>query len=53
VQQLRGDYVGEISLGMTTEPLIDALAPVLTEFRTRFPRVAVHLRTGTSRMMIA
>ena len=53
VQQLRGDYVGEVSLGMTTEPLIDTLAPVLTEFRTRFPRVAVHLRTGTSRMMIA
>jgi DNA-binding transcriptional LysR family regulator len=26
---------------------------VLTEFRARFPRVAVHLRTGTSRMMIA
>ena len=53
VQQLRGDYVGEVTFGMTTEPLIDALAPVLTEFRTRFPRVAVHLRTGTSRMMIA
>jgi LysR family transcriptional regulator of abg operon len=53
VQQLRGDYVGEVSFGMTTEPLIDALAPVLTEFRMRFPRVAVHLRTGTSRMMIA
>lgn len=53
VQQLRGDYVGEVTFGMTTEPLIDALAPVLTEFRSRFPRVAVHLRTGTSRMMIA
>ena len=53
VRQLRGDYVGEVSFGMTTEPLIDALAPVLTEFRMRFPRVAMHLRTGTSRMMIA
>jgi LysR family transcriptional regulator, regulator of abg operon len=53
VQQLRGDYVGEVTFGMTTEPLIDALAPVLMEFRTRFPRVSVHLRTGTSRMMIA
>ncbi|MFM0648349.1 LysR substrate-binding domain-containing protein [Paraburkholderia bryophila] len=53
VQQLRGDYVGEVTFGMTTEPLVDALAPVLTQFRTRFERVAVHLRTGTSRMMIS
>jgi DNA-binding transcriptional LysR family regulator len=53
VQQLRGDYVGEVTFGMTTEPLVDALAPVLTQFRTRFARVAVHLRTGTSRMMIS
>lgn len=53
VQQLRGDFAGEVTFGMTTEPLIDALAPVLMEFRARFPRVSVHLRTGTSRMMIA
>ncbi|MFL9863431.1 LysR substrate-binding domain-containing protein [Paraburkholderia fungorum] len=53
VQQLRGDYAGEVTFGMTTEPLVDALAPVLTEFRARFERVAVHLRTGTSRMMIS
>jgi DNA-binding transcriptional LysR family regulator len=38
---------------MTTEPLVDALAPVLMQFRTRFERVALHLRTGTSRMMIS
>src|ERR1700730_4670835 len=24
VQQLRGDYAGEVTFGMTTEPLIDA-----------------------------
>ena len=53
VQQLRGDYAGEVTFGMTTEPLVDALAPVLMEFRTRFARVALHLRTGTSRMMIS
>ena len=53
VQQLRGDYVGEVTFGMTTEPLVDASAPVLMEFRARFERVAVHLRTGTSRMMIS
>ncbi|ASL46810.1 HTH-type transcriptional regulator TsaR [Burkholderia sp. AD24] len=53
VRQLRGDYVGEVTFGMTTEPLVDALAPVLTQFRARFERVAMHLRTGTSRMMIS
>ena len=53
VRQARGDYVGEVTFGMTTEPLIDAFAPVLMEFRARFERVAVHLRTGTSRMMIS
>ncbi|MFM0727735.1 LysR substrate-binding domain-containing protein [Paraburkholderia strydomiana] len=53
VRQVRGDYVGEVTFGMTTEPLVDAFAPVLMEFRTRFERVAVHLRTGTSRMMIS
>jgi DNA-binding transcriptional LysR family regulator len=53
VQQLRGDYAGEVTFGMTTEPLVDALAPVLMDFRTRFPQVALHLRTGTSRMMIS
>jgi len=53
VAQLRGEYAGEVTFGMTTEPLIDALAPVLTEFRSRFDKVSVHLRTGTSRMMIA
>jgi DNA-binding transcriptional LysR family regulator len=53
VQQLRGDYVGEVTFGMTTEPLVDAFVPVLMEFRTRFERVAVNLRTGTSRMMIS
>ncbi|MGF6640034.1 LysR substrate-binding domain-containing protein [Paraburkholderia sp. MM6662-R1] len=53
VRQLRGDYVGEVTFGMTTEPLVDAFAPVLMEFRARFERVAVHLRTGTSRMMIS
>ncbi|AXE95278.1 LysR substrate-binding domain-containing protein [Paraburkholderia sp. 22099] len=53
VRQLRGDYIGEVTFGMTTEPLVDAFAPVLMEFRSRFERVAVHLRTGTSRMMIS
>ncbi|MGF6775414.1 LysR substrate-binding domain-containing protein [Paraburkholderia sp. GAS334] len=53
MQQLSGDYTGEVSFGMSTEPLIDALAPVLAEYHARFGKVALRLRTGTSRMMIS
>lgn len=51
--QLRGAFEGTVSLGMTTEPLVDTLAPVLSEFRARYERVAVHLMSGTSRMMVS
>ncbi|MCX5540869.1 LysR substrate-binding domain-containing protein [Paraburkholderia sp. CNPSo 3076] len=52
-QQLRGDYAGEVAFGLTTDPLMDALVPVLGQYSKRFPRVALRLRTGTSRMMIS
>ncbi|WP_323120238.1 LysR family transcriptional regulator [Burkholderia alba] len=52
IRQLSGAYEGTVTLGLVTEPLIDAFAPVLTGFRARFDKVDVHLRTGTSRMMI-
>ncbi|MGU7770164.1 LysR family transcriptional regulator [Burkholderia sp. MR1-5-21] len=52
IRQLSGAYEGTVTLGLVTEPLIDAFAPVLTAFRARFDRIDVHLRTGTSRMMI-
>lgn len=52
IRQLSGAYEGIVTLGLVTEPLIDAFAPVLTSFRARFDKVDVHLRTGTSRMMI-
>jgi LysR family transcriptional regulator of abg operon len=52
MRQLRGDYEGSVSFGMTTEPMIDTLAPVLTQYCARFPRVSVHLMSGTSRKMI-
>ncbi|MGH8781716.1 LysR substrate-binding domain-containing protein [Paraburkholderia sp.] len=51
--QLRGESGGVVSLGVTTEPLIDTFAPVLMQFRARFDNVAVHLMGGTSRAMIA
>ena len=51
--QLQGEYEGKVTFGLVTEPLIDALAPVLSQFRARYERVSAHLRTGTSRMMMS
>ncbi|MBN3816530.1 LysR family transcriptional regulator [Paraburkholderia sp. Se-20369] len=52
IRQLSGAYEGTVTLGLAAEPLLDAFVPVLEAFRTRFDKVDVHLRTGTSRMMI-
>ncbi|TKC86861.1 LysR family transcriptional regulator [Trinickia terrae] len=53
MRQLRGDYEGSVSLGMTAEPMIDTLAPVLAQYRARFDKVQVHLVSGTSRKLIS
>ncbi|KAB0639957.1 LysR family transcriptional regulator [Burkholderia stagnalis] len=53
MRQLRGDFGGSVVLGMTTEPMIQTLAPVLEQYCTRFPQVSVHLLNGTSRKMIS
>jgi LysR family transcriptional regulator, regulator of abg operon len=51
--QMRGEFGGVVTLGVTTEPLIDTLAPVLMQFRSRFKDVSVHLMSGTSRLMMS
>ncbi|MGV2287148.1 LysR substrate-binding domain-containing protein [Trinickia sp. YCB016] len=53
MRQLRGDYEGSVAFGMSAEPMIDTLAPVLTQYRARFDKVRVHLVSGTSRKMIS
>ena len=53
MRQLRGDYAGSVTFGMATEPMIQTLAPVLTQYCARFERVSVHLVNGTSRKMIS
>lgn len=53
IRQLRGDYGGSVTFGMTTEPMIDTLVPVLEQYRARFPSVSLHLVNGTSRKMIS
>jgi LysR family transcriptional regulator, regulator of abg operon len=52
-QQMHGDFAGEVSFGLSTEPLMDTLVPVVGEYSARFPRVALRLRSGTSRTMIS
>lgn len=53
MRQLRGEYTGSVAFGMTTEPMIQTLAPVLTQYCARFPGVSIHLVNGTSRKMIS
>jgi LysR family transcriptional regulator, regulator of abg operon len=53
MRQLRGDYTGSVAFGMTTEPMIHTLAPVLTQYCARFQGVSIHLINGTSRKMIS
>ncbi|MXN75237.1 LysR family transcriptional regulator [Burkholderia sp. 4701] len=53
MRQLRGDFGGSVVLGMTAEPMIQTLAPVLEQYCARFPHVSVHLLNGTSRKMIS
>ncbi len=53
MRQLRGEFTGSVTFGMTTEPMIQTLAPVLTQYCARFPRVSIHLVNGTSRKMIS
>ncbi|GAB7538275.1 LysR substrate-binding domain-containing protein [Burkholderia sp. 3C] len=53
MRQLRGEFTGSVTFGMTTEPMIQTLAPVLTQYCERFPRVSIHLVNGTSRKMIS
>ena len=52
MRQMRGEFDGTIVLGMSAETLIVAFAQVLGDFHQRYPRVQVHLMTGTSRAMI-
>jgi len=53
MRQLRGEFSGNVTFGMTTEPMIHTLAPVLAQYGARFPRTSIHLINGTSRKMIS
>lgn len=50
--QLRGEQVGSVSLGVTAEPLFQLLSPVLSEFRSRFPAIALHIVGSPSHALL-
>lgn len=52
LRQLQGDFQGTIVLGMSTEPLIAVFPRVLSDFHVRYPRVSIHMMSGTSRAMV-
>jgi LysR family transcriptional regulator, regulator of abg operon len=53
LKQMRGDPVGAVSLGVTSEPLFQLLTPVLSEFRSRFPAVGLHIVSAPSHTLIS
>jgi len=49
---LQGEPSGSIAVGLTAEPLSELLSPVLTRFAARFPRVLVHVSSGSTQTLI-
>ncbi|CAN7735888.1 LysR substrate-binding domain-containing protein [Caballeronia sp. LjRoot34] len=49
---LQGEPSGNIAVGLTAEPLSELLSPVLTRFAARFPRVSVHVSSGSTQTLI-
>ncbi|MCX4162672.1 MULTISPECIES: LysR substrate-binding domain-containing protein [Paraburkholderia] len=52
MRELEGEPVGRISLGVTSEPLAELLVPVLKNFMAAFPRVLVHVSSGSAQMLM-
>jgi DNA-binding transcriptional LysR family regulator len=53
MRQLQGDMSGLVAFGIATEPLIQSLPTVMSDFHCRYPLVETHLMSGTSRRMIS
>lgn len=52
MRELEGEPTGRIALGVTSEPMAELLVPVVTRFISTFPRVLVHLSSGSAQMLI-
>lgn len=53
MRQIQGEMYGTVAFGLATEPLIQALPPVLNDSHNRWPAVETHLMSGTSRKLIS
>lgn len=52
LQPWKGEPEGHIDLGVTSEPLAELLVPVLSNFTQRFPRIQVHVASGTTKGLV-
>ena len=52
LQPWKGEPEGHIALGVTSEPLAELLLPVLSNFTQRFPRMQVHVASGTTKGLV-
>jgi DNA-binding transcriptional LysR family regulator len=52
-QYFQGSHTGSITVGVSFEAFARLIPPVLTEFRSRFPNVRVHLASGPSDMLLS
>lgn len=52
IQQWKGEPEGQIALGVTAEPLAELLMPVFSSFTRKFPKVQVHVASGSTKMLI-
>lgn len=52
-QGLHGNYGGSMTIGVSSEAFARFIPPVLSEFRSRFPNVKVHLASGPSDLLLS
>jgi LysR family transcriptional regulator of abg operon len=52
IKQTSDEPEGQISLGVTFEPLAELLLPVLKRFVIRYPRVKIHVSTSNTKTLI-
>ncbi|KNH07685.1 Transcriptional regulator, LysR family [Candidatus Burkholderia brachyanthoides] len=53
LHQLRGVLTGEVSLGLAAEATMRLFPALLESYRERYPPIAVHLTSATSRVLTA
>jgi LysR family transcriptional regulator, regulator of abg operon len=52
-QFIQGNHIGSVTVGVSFEAFARLIPPVLSQFRSRFPKVKVHLASGPSSMLLS